>query len=161
MAVGLHVSNANPWMQELLSQYHSGGGFWPLRLAVIGAFHSLICSEVPQLFPSLHWGFIEASAEWVPYTIKHLVRRFAQRGQELSEHPMKQWNTWVTVQVDDNLPYILDYAGDDNFVVGTDYGHNDPSTELNALQILRERTGISEAQYRKITDDNARALYGL
>jgi predicted TIM-barrel fold metal-dependent hydrolase len=32
---------------------------------------------------------------------------------------------------------------------------------LNALQILKDRTGISEAQYRKIVDDNARALYGL
>jgi len=105
-----------------------GGGFWPLRLSVIGAFHSLICSEVPALFPKLRWGFIEASAEWVPYTVKHLVRRFAQRGKELPRRPMKQWNTWVTVQVDDNLPYNLDYAGADNFVVGTDYGHNDPST---------------------------------
>jgi predicted TIM-barrel fold metal-dependent hydrolase len=67
----------------------------------------------------------------------------------------------VTVQVDDNVPYILDYAGDDNFVIGTDYGHQDPSTELNALQILKERTGISEEQRRKIVDDNARALYQL
>jgi hypothetical protein len=74
---------------------------------------------------------------------------------------MKQWNCYVTVQVDDNVPYILDYAGEDNFVVGTDYGHTDPSTELNALQILRERTGITEAQYQKIVDDNGRALYGL
>jgi predicted TIM-barrel fold metal-dependent hydrolase len=161
MAAGVHVSNANPHMQELLSQYHSGGGFWPLRLATIGTFHSLICSDIPRLFPDLHWGFIEASAEWVPYTMKHLVRRFNQRGKELPRYPMKEWNTWVTVQVDDNVPYILDYAGDDNFVVGTDYGHQDPSTELNALQILKDRTGITEEQNRKIVDDNARALYQL
>ena len=161
MMVGMHVALANPEMQDLLSQYHTGGGFWPLRLSVVGAFHSLICSEVPALFPNLRWGFIEASSEWVPYTLKHLVRRFAQRGQELPRYPMNDWNTWVTVQVDDNVPYVLDYAGEDSFVVGTDYGHNDPSTELNALQILKDRTGITAEQYRKIVDDNARALYGL
>lgn len=161
MAAGVHVSAANPWYNALLSQYHSGGGFWPLRLATVGSFHALVCSDIPNLFPRLRWGFIEASAEWVPYTVKHLVRRFAQRGKELPQHPMQQWNTYVTVQVDDNLPYVLDYAGDDNFVIGTDYGHTDPSTELNALQILRDRTGITAEQYRKIVDDNARALYSL
>ncbi len=161
MAAGVHVALANPEMSHLLGQHHTGGGFWPLRLSTVGTFHSLICSDVPKTFPNLHWGFIEAAGEWVPYTIKHLVRRFAQRGQELPPNPMKQWNTWVTVQADDNVKYIMDYAGEDNFVVGTDYGHQDPSTELNALQILRERTGISDEQYRKVVDDNARALYGI
>jgi uncharacterized protein len=161
MAMGVHVASANPWFNDLLGQHHFGGGFWPLRLGTVGAFHAMICSDVPKQFPTLRWGWIEASAEWVPYTVKHLVRRFAQRGEELPEHPMKQWNCYVTVQVDDNVPYILDYAGEDNFVVGTDYGHTDPSTELNALQILRDRTGITEGQYQKIVDDNGRALYGL
>jgi predicted TIM-barrel fold metal-dependent hydrolase len=160
MMIGLHVANANPQMHELVSQYHTAGGFY-LRLATVGAFHALICSEVPTLFPNLRWGFIEASADWVPYAIKHIVRQFNQRGQEVPPNPMKLWNTYVTVQADDDVSYILNYAGEDNFVVGTDYGHNDPSTELNALQILRERTGISAEQYNKIVDDNARALYAL
>lgn len=161
MAACVHVGAANPGYTDLLGQNHFGGGFWPFRLGIIGSFHSLMCSELTREFPTLRWGFIEASAEWVPYTLKHLVRRFAQRGEELPEHPLKKWNTYVTVQADDNVPYILDYAGDDNFVVGTDYGHTDPSVELNVFKILRERTGISESQYRKITETNAQALYGL
>ena len=65
------------------------------------------------------------------------------------------------MEADDNVPYILDYAGDDNFVVGTDYGHTDPSVELNVFKILRERTGITDAQYHKIAETNAETLYGL
>ena len=59
------------------------------------------------------------------------------------------------------MPYVLQYAGEDNIVIGTDYGHSDQSTEIEALRNLRNHGGLEERAYRKITDDNARALYGL
>jgi len=63
--------------------------------------------------------------------------------------------------MDDDLPHILEYAGDDNLVIGTDYGHADSATELHAMTELQRREDIDPQVVRKILDDNARALYGL
>lgn len=45
--------------------------------------------------------------------------------------------------------------------IGTDYGHADPSTELDALTTLKDGGGISAAQHKKIVENNPRAFYGL
>jgi predicted TIM-barrel fold metal-dependent hydrolase len=68
---------------------------------------------------------------------------------------------YVACQTDDDLPYVLGYAGDDQLVIGTDYGHNDTSSEILALRKLKEDGEISPRIINKILDDNARALYGL
>ena len=63
--------------------------------------------------------------------------------------------------MDDDLPYVLKYSGDDMLVIGTDYGHNDTSSEILALRKLQEDGSLPPPVVRKILDDNARALYGL
>ncbi|HEX5607320.1 MAG TPA: hypothetical protein VFY96_12435, partial [Candidatus Binatia bacterium] len=68
---------------------------------------------------------------------------------------------WVTCQTDDDLPYVLKYAGDDKLIIGADYGHNDTSSEILALRKLKEEGAVPTAVVNKILDDNARALYGL
>ena len=50
LAVGVHVGNANPYVLDLVSQYNGGGSFWKFRIPVIGAFHSVVMSDVPKLF---------------------------------------------------------------------------------------------------------------
>ena len=76
-------------------------------------------------------------------------------GNLLAEH-----RVWVTCETDDDVPYILTYDTGDHLVMGTDYGHADQSTELDALSRLRALPGVSEDAWRKIVDDNARALFG-
>ena len=56
---------------------------------------------------------------------------------------------------------MLEYAGEDNLVIGSDYGHDDSSSELKALRILRQDGSVSRRAIDKMLDDNARALYGL
>jgi len=68
---------------------------------------------------------------------------------------------FVACQVTDDLDYILDSVGDDNIVVGTDYGHSDTSTEIEALRKLRTDGKVKESSANKILDDNAKRLYGL
>ena len=57
--------------------------------------------------------------------------------------------------------YIIKYAGEDNLVIGTDYGHHDPSSEVMAVKLLREDKRLAPGVADKILEDNARALYGL
>jgi len=68
---------------------------------------------------------------------------------------------YVACQVTDDLPAILRVAGEDNIVVGTDYGHHDTSTEIEALRLLQSDGKIPSAAADKILGANAKALYGL
>ena len=63
--------------------------------------------------------------------------------------------------MDDDIPHVLKYAGENNIVLGTDYGHADTSTELVAHQKLRQRDDVSPQVVDRILDANARALYGI
>ena len=136
-------------------------GFCKFKLAVVGAFHSIVFNGVPQLFPKLRWGFIEVSAQWVPYLIHDLARRFQRRGKSLPKDLLRDLRLYVACQTDDDLSYVLQYAGEDNLVIGSDYGHADTSSEIEALRRLKERSEFNPAVINKILDDNARALYSL
>ncbi len=161
MAIGVHIANSNTNNCDLVSQYNGGGAFWKFRLPSVGAFHSLIMSGVPERFPELRFGFAEAAGQWVPYVLKDLKRRWAAQGKALPENPMREYRLYVSCQTDDDIPYIINYAGEDNLIIGTDYGHSDQSTEVEALRNLREGGQITPRIYEKITGDNPSALYGL
>ena len=62
---------------------------------------------------------------------------------------------------DDDLPFVLKHAGEHNIVIGTDYGHFDASSELDAISILKGSSELSQDTIEKIVDANPRALYGL
>jgi predicted TIM-barrel fold metal-dependent hydrolase len=46
-------------------------------------------------------------------------------------------------------------------VIGTDYGHNDTSSEIMALRKLQEDGNVPADAVNKILDNNPRALYAL
>jgi predicted TIM-barrel fold metal-dependent hydrolase len=162
MAIGVHAGNANPYVRELLAQRNSPGTFWAYRMSSIGAFHSLVMAGLPDRFPKLRMVFVEIASQWVPWTLKDLARRLPQqRGRELPENPMKAYRLYVACQSDDDVPYVLKYTGEDNMVMGTDYGHHDHAADLEGLRNLRTGGGISEGVYQKIVDANPKAAYGL
>ncbi len=136
-------------------------GFSKFKLAVVGAFHSLIFDGIPEKFPRLKFGFIEVSAQWVPYAIHDLARRFVRRGKALPKDLLRESRFYVACQTDDDLPYVLQYAGEDNLVIGSDYGHADTSAEIEALRRLKQGAELSSNVINKILDDNPRALYSL
>ena len=68
---------------------------------------------------------------------------------------------YVAVQVTDDLEQIVGLVGEDNLVVGTDYGHNDTSSEIEALRLIRTNGRLEPGVVDKILGANACALYGL
>ena len=141
--------------------YASEAGFGRSKLPVVSAFHSLLMAGIPAKFPKLRWGFVEVSAQWIPYALNDLSIRMKRKGKRMSKTIMADNNFYVACQVTDDLGYVLEYAGEDNLVVGTDYGHSDTSTEIEALRKIKDDGKISSAVADKILDANARALYGL
>lgn len=128
----------------------------------VSAFHSLIEKEVPAKFPSIRWCFVEAGAQWIPYCWHHLRRRLMRaKGRRLTKSFLEENNIFVACDPGEDIPYLLEYAGEGHLVVGTDYGHNDATSNMNALVQIANRTDISPAVIARITETNARKLYSL
>jgi predicted TIM-barrel fold metal-dependent hydrolase len=95
----------------------------------------------------------------VPWVVNEAVRRSGTKG--FPKNPCKEFNIYITAQTDDDFPYVLKYAGEDNIVIGTDYGHTDASSEVDAIEVFRKNDTIGEEVKKKILDDNPRTLYGV
>ena len=159
LPICIHAANGNFAMHDFLPD---DSGLFRFKVPGIIAFHQILSSKLPERFPRLRFGFIELSAQWAPYALHDYVRRGARRSLQLDPRTLMAENRmYVACQTDDDIPYVLRYAGDDNLVAGTDYGHADTSSELRALQIMRGREDTSAAAMDKILDANPRALYGL
>jgi predicted TIM-barrel fold metal-dependent hydrolase len=153
--------------------FHSGNGSLPLyeiykpgglargKLPVVAACSQLLMSEIPAMFPKLRWGFIEVSAQWVPYVINDYQLRIERLGKKMSPTILADSNIFVACQVTDDLKYVLDYTGEDQMVVGTDYGHADTSTEIEAMRRIQDEGKVPAHVVDKILVDNAKVLYGL
>ncbi len=70
-------------------------------------------------------------------------------------------NFYVACQVNEDIQYIADIAGHGQLVVGTDYGHHDTSTEIEAMRLMKEKSNIAPGLIDDILGANACALYGL
>jgi predicted TIM-barrel fold metal-dependent hydrolase len=136
-------------------------GFCKFKLAVVGAFHSLLVDGIPEKFPGLRIAIVEVSAQWIPYAVHDLARRYQRRGKQLGSRVLEDQRVYVTCQTDDDLEYILGYAGENNLVIGTDYGHADNASEIEALRKLRTEGKIGARVIDKILGDNPRALYAI
>jgi uncharacterized protein len=158
LAVCAHTGNGSP---EIMRLYDGESGFSRFKLVGVGAFHNLLYTGLPDRFPDLRFGFIELSSQWLPYAIHDLTRRLVRSGRPLKENVLKDNHVWVACQTDDDLPEVIRYVGEDNIVIGTDYGHADSATEIYALQTIKKNSPVGPGIIEKVLDDNARALYGL
>jgi len=160
MTIAVHIANGSPQlMDQFKPRYDKMGGFAQFRIPTVITCLSLMMSEVPQRFPKLRWAFVEASSQWVPWVVNEAVRRSGTKG--FPKNPCKEFNIYVTAQTDDDFPYVLKYAGEDNIVIGTDYGHTDASSEVDAIEVFRNNNEVSDAVKQKILQDNPRTAYGL
>lgn len=158
MPVALHSGIGSFAVHET---FRNDPGFNKFKLPGIGAVHDLLWNHVPQKFPKVRWAFVELSAQWVPYVLNDLGLRMRRRGEEPSKGIVAENNIYVACQVTDDLGWVLEATGEDNIVVGTDYGHSDTATEIEALRKLRRDGKVPPHVCDKILDDNARRLYAL
>ncbi len=154
--------------------------FSRFKLPSVGAFNNLIYQGVPEKFPNLRWSFVETTSQWIPYAINDLVirtkaehefqRKYA--GHVLSQVRPKERHLaaatllrdnriYVACQTSDDFSYVIEHAGEDNLIVGTDYGHADYSNDIEAIQTLASSGKISQPLAQKILVDNPKRLYGL
>ena len=164
MSIAIHIANGNAANVELYGSVpatHPASGFGIFRVPTVTACAFLVLSDISERFPKLRWGFIEASAQWIPWIHSEAMRRYERAGREFPEKLFEACNVYVTCQFDEDIPWILKYAGENCLMIGTDYGHNDTSADLDAMGLLRARDDISAEAKEKILSHNPKALFGL
>ena len=119
------------------------------------------------MFPRLRWGFLEASASWVPYALKTIWRRFRKGDPEAEFNAgfLRANRFFVACETEDDLaPLVERYGGPDWLTIATDYSHGNGSDALHAHQEIADRGKRGELQPAvadRIVRENGRCLYGL
>ena len=157
LAITFHAGSASSYNYE----FHGGHNFGRFKLAMIAQFHWMLEYEIPKKYPDIRWAFIEASANWLPYALGDVSKRLRRKGRKLSDNPLADNNIWVTVEMSDDIPYVIDRVGDTNLIVGTDYGHTDTSAQIEALRMLKENGDVPRDSVDRILGDNPTKLYAL
>ncbi|MBM4296929.1 MAG: hypothetical protein FJ143_04240 [Deltaproteobacteria bacterium] len=160
LPITVHLANGSPELVKLMAN-EAGGGFSTFRVPTVTSCYALIMSEIPRTFPKLRWGFIEVSSQWVPWVIHEAMRRSLGSARPVSKSCLSEYNIYVSTQSDDDFPYVISYAGADNLVIGTDYGHGDTSSELNAIARLKAKSELPATVKRKILFDNPKRFYRI
>lgn len=126
----------------------------PVEFPLLSAFSSLMANRVPERFPDLRFGFIEAGSSWVPYVLEN-------NGVHAREQGLDDLNFFVTCEIREDLPYLLSSLGDERFFIGTDYSHADRAAVNDAHKQIIERPDLSAQSARRITADNAKTFYSI
>ncbi len=159
MAIAIHSGIGSFVVNEALDAQP----FITAKLIAIGGFHAMIVNGILERFPTLRLGIIEVAAQWIPYVVRDLEARLPKMHNRSGDpNILRNSNQlFVSCQTNDDLPYILQYAGENCLMIGSDYGHHDSSSELLALQKLKDHNGINPAAIDKILTTNPARFYGL
>jgi predicted TIM-barrel fold metal-dependent hydrolase len=174
MPICIHTGSGIPDFSS--AREFSHGQFMRTKAATINGVIGLLMHKIPEKFPGLRIGAIEAGSMWAPFVNYDLRRQqHRQRGREitgvlgipelqLARNLFKDNRVYITCQVDEDLPYILNCVGEDNLMVGSDYTHRDPSMELEFRKILQQRADkgeLPQPAVQKILYDNPKTFYAL
>ena len=162
---------------------HTGGGcpdftkifdvkrshtFSHTRTLPLMAFRNIVANKIPELFPTLRFGFIEAGASWVPYVLHALRSVLGGDPGYWGPGLFRDYRLFVTFEEWEDLPYLVKYTGEDNLVVGSDWGHHggrgrggDPSGQPDVISSLKAREDVPRSVVEKMLVDNPHRLYGL
>jgi len=73
----------------------------------------------------------------------------------------REYRIFVAAEADEDISYIARFTGDDHLIIGSDYGHQDPSEERQLVTAMRAREDIPQALTDKMFFDNPKRLYPL
>ena len=162
MAIGIHAGNGNDDFKRVL--FRKDLYFFGIT-PILAGFNALSTSAMAGNYKNLRFGFIEAGSQWVPYLVREAARRhefIGTKGKVTSMATFLEENRfYVTARTDDDLAYVLKYAGNNALMLGTDFGHEDPAAELDAFNKMRNDNSIGSDVIDGILSKNAAAFYNL
>ncbi|MCY4583469.1 MAG: amidohydrolase family protein, partial [Chloroflexi bacterium] len=129
---------------------------------------SMMFAGIPELFPDLRVGWMEAGCGWVPYWLERMDEKWRIRGADeapaLRRSPteyVQQGNWFFHTEADEKmLPYTASVIGADKLFFASDFPHWDSEYPHNVEELLA-REDIDETLRRNVLRENALRLYGL
>ena len=77
-----------------------------------------------------------------------------QRGGDFSDRDLfKRYRLFVACEADEDIDYLARYIGEDNMIIGSDYGHNDPSEERELVKTMKSREDVPSFSDTQGVDD--------
>ena len=145
------------------------GTFAASQLPPLIGFRDIVASEIPERFPGLKFGFLEASASWVPYLYHHLKRSARPRPSfpnarwkhASCKNLFREYRIYIACEADEDIAYLADFVGEDHLMIGSDYGHNDPAEEKALVRAMRARADLSTGLVDKILSANPKQFYSM
>ena len=138
------------------------------RTLPLMAFRNIVANKIPEQFPDLRFGIIEAGASWVPYVLHALRGVFGGSPDQWGPSLFRDCRIFVTYEEWEDLPYLVNYVGEDNLIVGSDWGHHggrgkggDPSGQPEVIANMQNREDVPAGVIEKMLVDNPHTLYGL
>ena len=163
LAICVHTGSSTPVISEMFdlerNRQWSHSAFPPLH-----AFRDLVLNQIPDIFPKLRFGFLEASASWIPFLIHKLKNDNTKRWKSSWKSPrdlFEDCRFYVACEADEDLNYLTEYAGADHLISGSDYGHNDPAEQAQLVKQLQAREDVAPSLIEKILCDNPRQFYRM
>ncbi|PZC48727.1 MAG: putative metal-dependent hydrolase, TIM-barrel fold [Chloroflexi bacterium] len=171
LPICVHTGAGSPGLSQVFDRTISHN-LPHVRSLPLFAFRDLVAHKIPERFPDLRIGFIEAAASWIPYVVHHLRRAAKAPAQWLGGGGTPEDDEWgpkmfrdnrlfVALESDEDIPYLLNFIGEDNVIIGSDYGHQDQSRDVGVVATLKAREDISAVAKEKILSTNPRRFYGL
>ena len=163
LPICVHTGSSTPAISAMFdlerNRQWSHSAFPPLH-----AFRDLVLNQVPDMFPKLRFGFLEASASWIPFLIHKLKRDNTKRWKASWKSPrdlFEDCRFYVACEADEDLNYLIEYAGADHLISGSDYGHNDPAEQAHLVKQMQSREDVAPALIEKILCNNPRQFYQI
>jgi predicted TIM-barrel fold metal-dependent hydrolase len=128
--------------------------------AIYDTMASLIAHGVFHRHPTLRVASIENGSDWVAILAKRLRKKANQAPAHFPEDPLDvlRRNVWVAPYYEEDLQALADTIGVEHILFGSDWPHGEGLAE--PTQFVKELSGFSEADTRKIMRDNVIDLLG-
>jgi predicted TIM-barrel fold metal-dependent hydrolase len=129
------------------------------------ALTTMVVGGVFERFPNLRVATIEAMAGWVGEWLERIDYRYKYMGATSEmKRPVAEYfarNIWISGDPEEKMfKYVVQFAGDDKFFIGSDYPHAEGFVHpvAKAREYLKE---LPAASIDKILSRNARDFYHL
>ena len=160
LPICIHTGAGNPAITEAFDTTIVQS-FPQQRLLPLIGFHDLVSHRVPERFPDLRIGFIETSASWVPYLLHYLKHRVRDGSDRWEGGVLKDYRLFVACEADEDISYLARCIPEDQLLLGSDWGHTDPSANYSIVDELKAREDVEPELMEKILCHNPRSFYRM
>lgn len=160
----VHIGHGSPAVESIAQRDGAKFNRFNSDSSNYFGFTTILNSQLPKQFPDLRFGFFESGCSWVVFAVQtalHMrlkpedLMRLVQ--QKLTEH-----NFFVTCELHEDLPHVIQYTGDERLMLGSDYGHpGDIAETIFYRRELAKRTDITRSTQTRLISENGQRLFRL